>query len=102
MKLTARQWEVLQSSARVGTLRAWFMPMDIGGRDQSHHARTLVQLAQKGLVERKLRGSLLNQIRGDEYYAALAKRKRSRQAARGSYRYRITKAGKVVLARWRT
>jgi len=33
----------------------WVRPMDIGGRDASHHSRTLARLVRMGLVERKRR-----------------------------------------------
>lgn len=71
--------------------------MDIGARDGSHHTMTLRALVKKNLAERRLRGSLLNQIRGQETYDWYAKRKRGRSAPRGSYSYRITTAGKKAL-----
>lgn len=77
---------------------AYRTPMDLGGRDGSHHSRTLRQLVSKGYATRRVRGSLLNQIRGAEYYAYLSTRKRHRSAARGSYDYRRTVAGKKALA----
>lgn len=52
MNLTQRQQDVLDSLA--GHL-SWLRPMDIGGRDSSHHSQTLAGLAQKDLVERKHR-----------------------------------------------
>lgn len=71
-KLTARQHEILQ---KIDT--RWRRPMDIGGRDGSHHARTLAALTTKGLVERRQRG-------GHHYI-------------RPSYEYRISTAGKALL-----
>lgn len=79
-----------------GSDRELARPMDIGARDGSHHTATLRALIAKGLVERRLRGSLLNQIRGQETYDRLAKYKRGRHAPRGSYRYRLTKHGLEV------
>lgn len=32
--------------------KGWFRPMDVGGRDQSHHSRTLKKLIDKGLMKR--------------------------------------------------
>ena len=92
MRLTERQARVLDSLTRVALAR----PMDVGGRDQSHHQGTLMQLVRRGLVERRLRGSLLNQIRGQELHDRLAKSKRSRHAPRGSYVYRITRKGRAA------
>ena len=93
--LTARQRDVLDSLAIYGgDSREWARPMDIGARDGSHHTGTLRTLIRKKLVERRLRGSLINQIRGGDCYEAWAKvKKRSRSAPRGSYVYRLTKLG---------
>ena len=82
--------------------RQWARPMDIGARDGSHHTETLRALIDRGLVERKLRGSLLNQIRGgEEAFAEWARVKRSRHAPRGSYVYRLTASGLDEARRWR-
>lgn len=94
--LSSRQRAVLDSLAVFGD---WARPMDIGARDGSHHTTTLRALAKKGLAERKLRGSLLNQIRGSELYEQLARIKRGRSAPRGSYVYRITSAGRKAVGR---
>ena len=56
VKLTVRQRDLLLT-LRDGFPGAWVRPMDVGGKDQSHHAKTLAQLVAKGLVERKTRGS---------------------------------------------
>jgi|HubBroStandDraft_6_1064221.scaffolds.fasta_scaffold789457_3 hypothetical protein len=95
MKITPKQEDVLSSLATFGgRAREWARPMDIGAFDGSHHTATLRVLIDKKLVERRLRGSLLNQIRGQETYDALAKmKKRGRSAPRGSYTYRLTKRG---------
>ncbi|HMG12781.1 MAG TPA: hypothetical protein VK571_06385 [Gemmatimonadaceae bacterium] len=47
--ITPRQAEVLRDLSETDFLR----PMDVGGRDGSHHSATLAQLANLGLVERK-------------------------------------------------
>lgn len=57
----------------------WLRPMDLGGRDASWHSPTLVRLIKKGLVERRLRGTLMNVYIGSR---------------RGSYEYRLTIAGR--------
>ncbi len=90
--LPKRQRVVLNSLRVYGD---WARPMDIGARDGSSHTMTLRALVKKGLAERRLRGSLLNQIRGQETYDRYAKlKKRSRSAPRGSYVYRITRKGR--------
>lgn len=55
-------------------------PMDIGGSDGSHHSATLKRLSERGLVERKRRGTLANYLN-----------------SRGSYCYRITPEGITAL-----
>lgn len=96
MKLTPRQLDVLDSLKVFGD---WARPMDIGARDGSHHAATISALVRKGLAERQLRGSLINHIRGQACYDAWSRVKRGRSAPRGSYQYRITKAGRALLGR---
>jgi hypothetical protein len=95
LQISDRQRDVLDSLAIFGD---WARPMDIGARDGSHHAMTLRALVDKRLAERRLRGSLLNQIRGSALYDRLAKIKRGRHAPRGSYVYRITRVGRKVLS----
>ena len=95
-QISNRQLDVLDSLAVFGD---WARPMDIGARDGSHHTTTLRSLVKKGLAERRLRGSLLNEIRGSELYDRLSKIKRGRSAPRGSYVYRITSAGRKVTGR---
>lgn len=34
----------------------WLRPMDVGGRDGSHHSDTLARLVKRGLAERQPRG----------------------------------------------
>ncbi len=99
--LTDRQRDVLDSLCVFGgAAREWARPMDIGAVDGSHHTETLRALIAKGLVERRLRGSLLNQIRGgEEAFAEWARVKRGRHAPRGSYVYRLTEAGLAAVTR---
>ena len=94
VKLTPRQLDVLDSLKVFGD---WARPMDIGARDGSHHTATISALVRKGLAERRLRGSLINHIRGQACYDAWSKVKRGRSAPRGSYTYRITTAGRKLL-----
>ena len=97
-KLPERQRDILAALAIDDG--GWVRPMDVGATDGSHHGMTLRALVKKGLAERKLRGSLLNQIRGTELYERLAKARRGRSwrsAPRGSYEYRITDAGRAAI-----
>jgi hypothetical protein len=81
-ELDARQRDVLSALAAGGYATCagsiepiWVTPMMVGGRDASHHSRTLARLASLGLAERRQRGGW----------------------ARQSYVYRITDAGRVLL-----
>lgn len=94
--LPERQQDVL---AALALYDDWTRPMDVGAVDGSHHCMTLRALVKKGLAERKLRGSLLNQIRGTALYERITGdrkrgRKHGRDVPRGSYEYRITDAGR--------
>lgn len=51
--LTDRQFAILRDLDDEN----WMRPMDVGGRDASHHSATLAQLVRKGLAERRTRGS---------------------------------------------
>jgi predicted transcriptional regulator len=62
----------------------WLRPMDLGARDASYHSATLKRLADQGLVERLLRGTLRNEIGG----------------GRGSYVYKATKLGRQMAKKW--
>ncbi len=82
-KLTEAQREVLDSldSWRLmhidsGTSE-WARPMDVGGSNGSHHSGTLAALVRKGLAERQQRSAWMS---------------------RGSWVYRITPAGRSILA----
>lgn len=52
VRVTGRQREVLES-LRDFAYESWVRPMDVGGKDQSHHSKTLAQLVKKGLAERR-------------------------------------------------
>lgn len=96
-RLPERQADALAALARYD---GWARPMDVGAIDGSHHCMTLRTLVKKGFAERKLRGSLLNQIRGTDLYERLSKIRRGRHwrsAPRGSYEYRITEAGRKAV-----
>lgn len=97
MQIPEYQRDVLAALAHFDE---WARPMDVGGTDGSHHTASLRALLKKGLVERRLRGSLLNQIRGTALYDRLrgAGKRPSRRCPRGSYEYRITDAGRKVVA----
>jgi hypothetical protein len=78
--LTQRDIDTLQELAlagdnmrRLGRADMWVKPMDCGGRNNSHHSRTLTKLAKRGLAEREAPWSL--------------------SMVRGSCRYRINDAG---------
>jgi hypothetical protein len=78
----------------------WARPMDVGATDGSHHTATLHALMRKGFVERRLRGSLLNNLRGTELYERLIDRRRGnggRRLPRGSYEYRATSIGRATI-----
>lgn len=47
--MTERQYSVLRCLDE----EVWARPMDVGGRDGSHHSATLAQLSRMGLAERK-------------------------------------------------
>jgi hypothetical protein len=53
LNLTSQQAEVFELLDD----EEWLRPMDIGGRDGSHHSNTLAALVRKRLVERKARSS---------------------------------------------
>lgn len=57
------------------SMKGWLTPYFLGGRDASHHSRTLAFLVRQGFVEREVRGGWV----------------------RKSYKYRITPKGRAVL-----
>lgn len=75
--LTPRQRRLLAHLAAFSDRDAFWRPMDVGGRDSSHHSHTLAALARRGLVER---------------------RRRWVGCAGGSWVYRVTAAGREALA----
>lgn len=81
--LLKRERQLLSSLAEQPR-KMWFRPMDVGGKDASWHSPTLNRLVKKGLVEKRLRGSLMNMIGG----------------GRGSYEYRATIAGRRQAVHW--
>lgn len=94
--MTARQLAILES---LDGIAVWARPMDVGARDGSHHAQTLMQLVTHGLVERTPRYTLRNQILGLEFFERPKKGRNRPGRARGSYRYRITAAGRAALSK---
>ena len=98
-QLPQNQHDVL---AALDIYDAWARPIDVGGRDGTHHTMTLRLLLKKGLVERKLRAPLINQLRSIDI--ALYERlfvevhRRGRKESHGSYEYRITDAGRKAIA----
>ena len=78
MKLTERDIVVLRDLASSEIDRwhdGWARPMDVGGRDASHHSATLKKLARHGLAEQKERAGW----------------------CRPSYLYRVTVHGRIWL-----
>lgn len=99
VQIPSRQRDILEVLAIYDD---WARPMDVGAIDGSHHTMSLRALVKKGLAERQLRGSLLNQIRGSDLYERIAAdrlrgRKHGRSVPRGSYVYRISTAGREIL-----
>ena len=73
----------------------WVRPMDVGGRDASHHAATLRQLALAGLAECRRRG--MNKVLTIDELKAL--KGRFGRRGRGMPKlYRITEAGRAALS----
>lgn len=79
--LTKRDREVLRDLVLFSS-SAWARPMDVGGRDGSHHSATLAKLVRRGLAKRRKRGTLIN------VYGI---------GIRGSWMYRATPAGIVAV-----
>ena len=63
LQLTDKQRQVIIGLAWWGC--EWVRPMDIGGRNASHHSQVLNQLVRKGLVETKVRS---RGVRGSKVY----------------------------------
>jgi hypothetical protein len=100
--LTDRQLDVLEDLACHGE---WARPMDIGGRDASHHSITLKALANRGFAER-------NKLHSRQCYYGSTHRKElidnrwvytdghppsTKCCCKGSCRYRILPAGRDLL-----
>lgn len=99
--LTEQQRQVLGALAsnhgeRMIDGEGWSRPMDVGGRDASHHCTTLRHLVDLGLAERRLRFSLMNQISGGDTSVQRTSRRATRR--RGSYVYRASELGLLVWA----
>ena len=77
MALTDNQVDVLDAFT-AWPEPTWLRPMDLGGRNGSHHSNTLRRLAARGWVEM---------------------RRRAAAGGRGSYWYRITAEGVEALRR---
>lgn len=80
LPLRPRDHEVLTD---LSLRKGWSRPMDVGGRDSSHHSRTLQKLCAHGLARKAKRATLMNYIGG----------------GRGSWIYRITPKGRGYLRR---
>lgn len=63
--ISEREREVLEALSYT----EWLRPMDIGGRDGSHHSATLAKLVARGIVERRSRSAW--QTRGSYRYLRL-------------------------------
>lgn len=68
--------------------KGWVTPMQVGGRDSSHHSATLRTLVGRGLVEVRQTGGTVIATGRDAFAQT-----KPRHMIRGSRRYRITKAG---------
>ncbi len=73
MTLSARDRELLEL---ICSVRGWVRPMDLGGKDGSHHSATLAKFVRHGWARRRLRGG----------------------HTRGAYAYRATPVGRALLA----
>jgi hypothetical protein len=102
VKISDRQKDVLESLAAYGD---WAQPMDIGGRDGSHHSATLNQLVRRGLADRKklhaiycYNGSTQRQKLVDNRWVVTDGHPPSPKCCcKGSCRYKITPAGRKVV-----
>jgi hypothetical protein len=100
-KLSDRQRDVLECL----TALSWAQPMDVGGRDGSHHSATLSGLARRGLVERKklhaiycYNGSTQRQKLVDNRWIVTDGHPPSPKCCcKGSCLYKITPAGRDAL-----
>ena len=89
MSLSPRELELL----RWLDDEQWVRPMDIGGRDGSHHSATLTRLASRGLAERKKIHAIYC------YFGTMHQGKTvTRCCCKGHCRYRRTQAGRLAVA----
>jgi hypothetical protein len=103
-QISDQQVDVLGSLAAFG---GWARPMDIGGRDGSHHSATLSQLARKGLVERKKLHAIYcyngsaqrSKLVGNRWVITNGHPPSPACCCKGSCRYKITPAGRKVVDR---
>jgi hypothetical protein len=103
--LSDRKREVLDALS--GLHEGWARPMDVGGRDGSHHSATLAQLAKHGLAERKklhaihcYNGSAQRQKLVDNRWVVTdGHPPHEGCCCKGSCRYRITSAGRKAIDR---
>jgi hypothetical protein len=102
-RLSDRQLDVLETLAVYGD---WARPMDIGARDGSHHSATLSGLAKRGLAEKKklhaiycYNGSTQRQkLVNNRWVYTDGHPPSTKCCCKGSCRYRITPAGREVVA----
>lgn len=80
INMTARVSLVLEDLAEFKGNGGWARPMDVGGKNTSHHSHTLKALVDAGYAERKSRFP-------------------KGEATRGSFVYRVTKRGRDWLRR---
>lgn len=103
-RISEREKDVLDS---LTAYKDWARPMDVGGRDGSHHSMTLSQLARRGLVERKklhsiycYNGSTQRQkLVGSRWITTAGHAPSTACCCKGSCRYKITAAGRKAIAR---
>lgn len=101
-RLSDRQRDVLESLAG---FEGWARPMDVGGRDGSHHSMTLAQLTKRGLAERKklhaiycYHGTTQRQKLVDNRWVTTEGHPPTEKCCcKGSCRYQITPAGREAL-----
>ena len=103
VQISSRQLDVLRALARFGD---WARPMDIGGRDGSHHSAALSQLARHGLADRKklhancYNGSTQRQKLVDNRWVVTDGHPPSTACCcKGSCRYKITRTGRKAVGR---
>jgi len=104
--LTMRERDVLSSLVHQPR-SAWLRPMDVGGRDGSHHSATLRQLVAMGLVERKKLHSIYcyygstqrKQLVDNRWVYTDGHPPSTKCCCKGSCRYRATPRARKIYAR---